>query len=65
MANALHQKELAFILTDTSFYSLRNERVNSEIQGYLRRSDETKLTDEEARVLSRFKKDFTIITKLS
>jgi len=58
ISNLVHKKEVAAIMVDSSFYSIENERINSEIEGYLKSYDQTKLTIEEKRVLNYFKSDY-------
>ena len=45
-----HQKEVAALRSDTSFFRTQNQRVNKDVQGILDQYRSTKLTDKEGRV---------------
>jgi len=53
----IHQKEIAIIKGDSSFYALQNEQVNSEIDGHLLSYEQTNLTNKEQQFLNDFKKN--------
>ncbi|WKV12057.1 MCP four helix bundle domain-containing protein [Marivirga harenae] len=62
----IHQKEIAAIKADSSFYSKMNEQINKEIDGHLISYAQTKLTVKEAQFLNDFQKnlaDLKVIEK--
>jgi hypothetical protein len=58
ISNSIHEKEIAIASSDTLFYSKRNKEINADIQGYIKRFEETKLTIKENRVFKGFKNNF-------
>jgi hypothetical protein len=59
----IHQKEIAIIKGDSSFYALQNEQVNSEIDGHLLSYEQTNLTNKEQQFLNDFKKNLAELRK--
>jgi len=58
MSSLLHKKEIAAIKADSNFYSGRNSKLDGEIESYLLRYDQTKLTAQEEKLLGDFKNRF-------
>lgn len=44
---AIHKKEIALVKSDTSFFRQKNSQVNDDIQRFIDRYEETKITKEE------------------
>jgi hypothetical protein len=58
ISNSIHEKETAIAYSDTLFYSERNNEINTDIQGYIKRFEETKLTIKENKIFKEFKNNF-------
>ena len=58
LSSLLHQKEIANISGDKSFYTGTNASVNAQIADHLRDFRATKLTPDEEKTLNRFSADF-------
>lgn len=58
MNNIIHQKEVALLKNDTSFYKLNNETLNIKMDENLKDFKNTILTDNEAKTLNHFIKSF-------
>lgn len=56
ISNDVHEKEIATIKKDSSFYREQNEQIDSEIDGHLISYSQTKLTAKEGKFLMDFKK---------
>ena len=54
LKSLIHNKEVALILNDKSFYMLKNEAINEQIEDYIVKFRATKLTSFEGRTLNRF-----------
>jgi hypothetical protein len=55
ISNDIHQKEIAAIKLDSSFYIKQNEQLNNEIDGHLLSYSHTKLTSKEEQFLNDFR----------
>jgi hypothetical protein len=63
MTNAIHEKELALRTADSSFFSTRNELVNTKIEEAIANFSHTKLTDGEKKIFKSVKKDFEVMKR--
>ncbi|WP_048331353.1 MCP four helix bundle domain-containing protein [Bizionia psychrotolerans] len=54
----VQEKEVAIALSDTLFFSKRNNTLNNNIQDLINRFEQTKLTTEEQSVFNSLKKNF-------
>jgi hypothetical protein len=61
MQKAVHQKELATLLADTSFFKNENTKVNHDLKSLISRFKQTKLTPEEESVFSDLKKNLELL----
>ncbi|MGJ3236868.1 MCP four helix bundle domain-containing protein [Marivirga sp.] len=59
ISNDIHQKEIAAIKADESFYINQNEQLNNEIDGHLLSYAQTKLTNKEEQFLNDLKKNLS------
>ena len=55
----VHEKEVAIALSDSSFFSNKNAVMNSNIQGFIKQFEQTKLTREEQAVFSDLKRNIS------
>ncbi|SFN96077.1 Four helix bundle sensory module for signal transduction [Bizionia echini] len=55
----VHEKEVAIALSDSSFFSNKNAVINSNIQGFIKQFEQTKLTREEQAVFSDLKRNIS------
>ncbi|KAA2217078.1 MCP four helix bundle domain-containing protein [Maribacter flavus] len=53
----VHEKEIAMMGKDSTFYGNRNLEINDKIQTLVRRYSETKLTKEEERIFNDFREN--------
>ncbi|TLF44937.1 MCP four helix bundle domain-containing protein [Maribacter aurantiacus] len=53
----VHEKEIAMMGKDSTFYGNRNLEINDKIQTLVRRYSETKLTKEEERIFNEFRQN--------
>ncbi|NIJ45624.1 hypothetical protein FHR24_002092 [Wenyingzhuangia heitensis] len=53
----IHQKEVAIISLDSTFFKIKNRTNNLEISNYITRYDQTKLTEKEHTLFNDLKKD--------
>jgi hypothetical protein len=58
MAYAFHEKEMAMVTNDSTFFIQRNDDINAEIEGFIVRFEQTKLTLEESQIFEKLKRDF-------
>lgn len=58
IAKAVHEKEVALALPDSTFYTDLNSKVNTGIQTHIDQFEQTKLTVEEGEVFNNLKRDF-------
>lgn len=63
MLKAVHQKELAITVWDTTFFQLENIKVNDKLQSLFSRFEETKLTKEETQVFQSLKQNVQALTE--
>lgn len=63
LSAAMHQKEMALAVKDSTFFNQRNTALNKTIQGLMARYEQTKLTPEESRVFSDLKTNITSLAK--
>ena len=61
MLKSVQQKELAVLLSDTTFYKNKNLKVNDNLQSLVSRFEETKLTTEEAKVFNELKENVQLL----
>jgi hypothetical protein len=55
MLRSVQEKEVAVALKDTAFFQQRNSVLNQDIQGSIRRFEQTKLTTEERKIFNELK----------
>lgn len=60
----VQEKEMACVLSDTSFFKERNTAINREIEEIVSRYLTTRLTDDEERIFSRFQARLGTLVKL-
>lgn len=63
ISDNIHQKEVAALKADTSFYVKQNQQLNSEIEAHLTSFSQTKLTNREEQFLNNFRNDFAELKK--
>lgn len=63
MLKAVHQKELATSVWDTTFFQAENTKVNDKLQSLFSRFEETKLTKEETRIFQNLKQNVQALTR--
>jgi hypothetical protein len=63
ISDDIHQKEIAAIKVDSSFYAKQNKQLNNEIDGHLLSYAQTKLTKKEEQFLNDFKRDLAELRK--
>lgn len=63
ISNLVHKKELAAVRADSDFYSLQNDQINSDVESYLIKYDQTKLTSKEKKFLNDFKDNYRELRK--
>jgi hypothetical protein len=63
MSRSLHEKEIAAVVIDTAFYNGENNNVNQDIEDYIKRFEQTKLTPKEKTVFDNFKANFLRLKK--
>lgn len=63
MLKAVHQKELAISVWDTTFFQAENTKVNDKLQSLFSRFEETKLTKEETRIFQNLKQNVQALTR--
>ncbi|WP_439129578.1 MCP four helix bundle domain-containing protein, partial [Polaribacter sp.] len=61
MSRDFHEKEIAAIQLDTSFYLKKNKLINSDIEQLIARFKETKLTKQEGIIFTDFEDNFTLL----
>lgn len=64
ISKLIQEKEIAAVVSDTHFYAQKNQAVNTNIQGFIARYQETKLTKEERIVFENLKSDVEILFKI-
>lgn len=64
MSKLVQEKEMAIVISNADFYSKKNIVVNEEIQGFVERYEETKLTVKEHKVFNDFKENILLLSKL-
>ncbi|WMN11536.1 MCP four helix bundle domain-containing protein [Marivirga salinae] len=57
----INKKEIAAIKSDSSFYANQNNLIDNEIDNYLLRYDQTKLTTKEREILGDFKVNYQVL----
>ncbi len=63
MQTAVHQKEVALIMGDSTFFKKGNTKINSQLQLLLTKYDQTKLTEEEAYEFDELKKNIAMLNE--
>ncbi|WP_375581062.1 MCP four helix bundle domain-containing protein [Marivirga tractuosa] len=63
ISTLIHKKEIAAIKSDSVFYSDQNNQINNEVESYLLRYNQTKLTTKEKELLTNFENDFQDLKK--
>lgn len=61
MSRDFHEKEIAAIQLDTSFYLKKNKLINSDIEQLIARFKETKLTKQEGIIFTDFEENFALL----
>ncbi|RZS93958.1 chemotaxis protein [Aquimarina brevivitae] len=64
ISNALHQKEVALIASDSVFFDRQNSIANGNIAEAILRFQRTKLTTDESQVFSNLQQDFAALKKI-
>lgn len=64
MSKSIQEKEIAIVLSDSSFYVQKNSLVNEQIDGLIKKYQETKLTVDERKVFDEFKNNINTLSKL-
>jgi hypothetical protein len=57
MLKSVHQKELAVLLSDSTFFNNNNTKVNAKLMSLISRFEQTKLTNEEENVFNDLKEN--------
>ncbi|MDP4954373.1 MAG: MCP four helix bundle domain-containing protein, partial [Flavobacteriales bacterium] len=57
LSQAIQEKEVAILKSDTLFFSARNAALNREIQTYIDQYEQTQLTSDESRLFNQAKRD--------
>jgi hypothetical protein len=57
ISNSIQEKEIAVAVSDSVFFLDRNKQVSKDIQGFVYRFEQTKLTTKERQVFNDFKKN--------
>lgn len=63
MQTAVHQKEVALIMRDSTFFKKGNTKINSQLQSLLTKYEQTKLTEEEAYEFDELKKNIAMLNE--
>ena len=63
MSKAVQEKEVAAILADSLFFSQRNAKINNDLDGFVSRFEETKLTVQERSLLGDLKQNIAALKK--
>lgn len=63
MTQLVHEKEIALVSSDSSFFKQENAQVNEDFQKQISRFNSTKLTPEETKVFSSLEQNFTALKK--
>lgn len=58
MSIAMQEKELAAIKADTVFFLSENNKINEDLQNFILKYEQTKLTAKEVKVFNEFKQNF-------
>lgn len=61
ISGLINKKEIAAIKADSSFYTNQNNLIDNEIDNYLIRYDQTKLTTKERALLGDFKDNYQVL----
>jgi len=64
MARSVHQKEVAIAKSDSVFFLKENSKVNKDIQIFVSRFEQTKLTAEEKRIFNKLIKNLENLENL-
>jgi hypothetical protein len=64
LAKTVQEKEIAVLLSDTSFFRKQKEKANTDIQRFIARYEQTKLTKEESLLFDNLKSNIQTILKL-
>lgn len=64
ISSRIHQKELAIVEADSSFYKQSNPIVNKAIEEYINEYEQTQLTIDERNIFNDFKADFQLLKSL-
>jgi len=64
MLTSVHQKELALYASDTAFYRTQNPKLNTDLQSYVSRFEETKLTSKETTVFKDLKANVKVLEQV-
>jgi hypothetical protein len=57
ISNSIQEKEIAVAVSDSVFFLDRNKQISKDIQGFVYRFEQTKLTTKERQVFNDFKKN--------
>jgi len=63
MSRSLHEKEIAAMVMDTVFFNSTNKNVNQDIEDYVSRFEQTKLTPKEKTIFDNFKANYLRLRK--
>lgn len=63
LSQAIQEKEVAILKSDTLFFSARNAALNREIQTYIDQYEQTQLTSDESRLFNKLREDLRVLEK--
>lgn len=63
ISRSIHEKEIAIVSSDSSFFTHTNLKINEAIQSLIARFEQTKLTTEEHKIFNELKKNVQSLTK--
>lgn len=58
MSKSVNKKEIALVANDSSFFVEKNPMVNTQIESFLSRFEQTKLTPDESKIFEELKSNF-------
>ncbi|ANW95698.1 chemotaxis protein [Wenyingzhuangia fucanilytica] len=64
IALLVHEKEIAMITSDSLYFQKRSHKIDMEIDGYITRYEQTKLTDKELALFNDLKKQLDHLNKI-
>ncbi|WP_186755631.1 MCP four helix bundle domain-containing protein [Echinicola salinicaeni] len=64
MSQLIHQKEMAIISSDSSFFTKQSSFVNEELDNYIQQYNMTKLTEKEAFLFEQLKEEIATLKQI-